>query len=287
MFLILMFGLLVGLIFVAAKAQGRFDRWNQAFAYVGRRFGGRYTPGGWFSNPSVWMPYGSTHGRLTTYTLHGSQGPRCLELVVQLNEVRFHCEISHRQAKTRLSSNPSGLQPFVLDWDEFGRRWQVAADDGDEARLLLGSGVRWQIDQLWQQPERSDLWVSVMPGWLVIRKHWQSSRAVDVEQFVEQALGLYDQVLLTKTVGIEFVESDEMQVIDEAQCRICGDAFQAEIVCCRRCKTPHHRECWEYNGGCSTYACRETVFLVPQTAQPLLPGDATTQVEQRWPGKPR
>lgn len=28
-----------------------------------------------------------------------------------------------------------------------------------------------------------------------------------------------------------------------------------DVVQCRKCKTPHHRTCWEYMGKCSTYAC--------------------------------
>lgn len=26
---------------------------------------------------------------------------------------------------------------------------------------------------------------------------------------------------------------------------------------CPRCETPHHRECWQANGGCTTYGCRQ------------------------------
>lgn len=285
MFFVLMLALLIAGVIFAFKWQSRFDLWNQAFAFAGRRFNGQFTAGGWFNNPAVSLPYAGTHARLTTYTLHGSQGPRCLELIVQFTPARYHCEISPRQAKLRLTSGMGNLQPFALDFDDFGRRWHVAADDGDEARLLLSSGVRWQIDQLYQLPERSDVLVSVMPGWLLIRKHWLSRRGIDVEQFVELGLGLYDQILLTRTIGIEFVESSELQVIDDAQCRICGEAFETEIVSCRRCKTPHHRECWEYNGGCSTYGCRETVFLLPQAVRPLQLDAA--DVPDRRPAKPR
>lgn len=39
-------------------------------------------------------------------------------------------------------------------------------------------------------------------------------------------------------------------------CPICGDTLVGEVVSrCSLCDTPHHPECWEYNTGCSTYAC--------------------------------
>ena len=44
-------------------------------------------------------------------------------------------------------------------------------------------------------------------------------------------------------------------------CQICGAEISKEhIVYCTRCTTPHHKECWEFNGKCSTFACGETKF---------------------------
>jgi hypothetical protein len=287
MMLVLVAVVMVGAFVAFLRAQKHFDRWNQAFAVVGRRFGGQFTPGGWFSNPSLWLPHGTVSGRLTTYTLYGRNGPRCLELLVQLPDARHRCEVSYRYAKTHLASVSVGLQALVLDWDDFGRRWYVMTDDPDEARLILSSGVRWHIDQLWLRPALSDAFVSITPGWLVIRKQWNSSQGSDIVQFVELGLGLYDQMLITRSVGIEFVESSEMQVIEDAHCKVCGEEFGSEIVCCRRCKTPHHRECWEYNGGCSTYACRETNFLVPQQARPLPSLPPREERSENRPSQPR
>ena len=37
--------------------------------------------------------------------------------------------------------------------------------------------------------------------------------------------------------------------------RSAASRWPADLVYCGGCQTPHHRECWEYFGGCSTYAC--------------------------------
>jgi len=29
-----------------------------------------------------------------------------------------------------------------------------------------------------------------------------------------------------------------------------------EVVVCPACQTPHHKECWDENGGCTTYGCK-------------------------------
>ncbi len=43
-------------------------------------------------------------------------------------------------------------------------------------------------------------------------------------------------------------------------CPYCQFPLKAdsEVVECRACKVPHHRECWAENGGCTTFGCRET-----------------------------
>jgi hypothetical protein len=47
---------------------------------------------------------------------------------------------------------------------------------------------------------------------------------------------------------------------------VCGDHLAEEIVICRRCNTPHHRECWQYGGGCATYGCGGRECFVPGVA---------------------
>mgnify|MGYP006286295991 CR=1 FL=1 len=38
-------------------------------------------------------------------------------------------------------------------------------------------------------------------------------------------------------------------------CRICGELIYFNRIFCARCETPHHLDCWQYNNGCSVYAC--------------------------------
>ncbi len=38
-------------------------------------------------------------------------------------------------------------------------------------------------------------------------------------------------------------------------CQVCGTPIGAAPAVCTSCATPHHRDCWEFMGRCSTYAC--------------------------------
>ena len=50
------------------------------------------------------------------------------------------------------------------------------------------------------------------------------------------------------------------QIRPGGECQICGSAMEERIVLCAKCRTPHHEECWTFNGSCSTYACKEIRF---------------------------
>lgn len=44
------------------------------------------------------------------------------------------------------------------------------------------------------------------------------------------------------------------------QCPVCRMKVLAARVC-STCATPHHVDCWGYNGGCGTYACGGKKFV--------------------------
>jgi hypothetical protein len=85
-------------------------------------------------------------------------------------------------------------------------------------------------------------------------------------EFVRGILELYDQTLLSATEGIEFLDGQVAQPLDHVVCQVCGEEIRDDLVFCRRCKTPHHRDCWLYAGRCSVFACGEIQFLVPRQA---------------------
>ena len=277
-------------VYWSVRAQSRMDVWNQAFAVVSRRFGGQLSLGGWFHQPQWRLQYGDTFVRLTTYTVgRGGNSTRMVELIAQFPDSHCRLEAYPRSADTSLLSLPIDLPPVLLAGDDFASAWTILASDEAQARVLLSQQVRFHLQQLRRTPEWSDVSLSIRTGWLVLRRKWTSTRPSDLETFVELALGLVDQIQLTRTVGIDFVEEGQVKVIDDARCLVCGEGLVIDLVYCRRCKTPHHRECWDYSGGCSTYGCRETQFLIPQHLPQAADGDNSVREEPLWPrpGKPR
>jgi len=43
----------------------------------------------------------------------------------------------------------------------------------------------------------------------------------------------------------------------KSRCPTCAtDVAEADAVVCPRCETRHHRDCWDYGGGCAIFGCR-------------------------------
>jgi Prokaryotic RING finger family 1 len=277
---------LIGMGFAMLPA-GRGGQWNEAFAHVARRFHGMLHPGGWLHWPSVWLHHGAAQVRLNVLPIRRSGGERCMQLAIQQREVASHCEIYYYQTRATMLPVSRGLLPVEFDWGDFRRRWQVLAEDGDATRHLLSDGVRLAIELLWRQPVPSEMTISLSPGWLVVRKVWHSPRGADLETFVERACGLSDQINLAAAAGIEFVVGEQVQLLEDARCGVCGDALASELVVCKRCNTPHHRECWQYGGGCATYGCGGRECSVPGVAPLAAPHWDSTAMNLDRPLKPR
>lgn len=39
------------------------------------------------------------------------------------------------------------------------------------------------------------------------------------------------------------------------RCSICANSIQDSPVHCERCRTPFHKDCWDYQGGCAVFGC--------------------------------
>jgi hypothetical protein len=40
-----------------------------------------------------------------------------------------------------------------------------------------------------------------------------------------------------------------------ALCPVCRTGAESDSIQCANCLAPHHKDCWDYNGGCGTYGC--------------------------------
>ncbi len=263
----------VAALWIVASATGRFSRrrkQRQLFAQLARQFGGLHQRGGLFSNPSLRLRYGETWA---TVSEGGSQRPfsgPSLQVRVYWPHAGIRCEIISRTASER-------PQKYLRVWQsvevggEFGSAFEVLGQDSSEVNQLLTSGVRWQIERLSNLGPDRRLHVLIQGGSIFVEKPWPKLHGVLPAQFVQGALEFYDQCMLAKAVGIQFLHTDEAQPLDHVICKVCGERIQDQMVVCRRCKTPHHQDCWQYTGACSVFGCRETTYVLPPVGHTTAP----------------
>ena len=60
------------------------------------------------------------------------------------------------------------------------------------------------------------------------------------------------------------------------RCVVCRTELPPDPHLCPRCETPHHRDCWDYNGGCAVFGCS-----VAQARTPPRPQLPPWQVRER------
>lgn len=161
-----------------------------------------------------------------------------------------------------------GRRKAMTDSPNFDLQYLIAADDPAQARRLLTRYVQVQIDRLRYFQGGNDVCVRLEKGVLTVSRRGVIRTERVLRQFVALVLELYEQSVASYAVGIDFVKLTSDASAD-AVCKICGDPLDLEeIVYCRVCDTPHHRECWRYFGGCSVYACGERRFnRVPRLAR--------------------
>ena len=262
------FLVLIGLLTAVSASFARFQsgagRRRRSYQRLAKRFAGTYVSGGLFTRPAVRMRYGDTRAVLRESSGRGDYDGKCTQLQIEWPDYRLVCEILPLTAGA--SPATRGLTEYVSADSSFNRRYLVCSNSDRDVQQLLSDGVRWQIDRLSSASDDTDFFLQFRRGNILIQKPRLIRHFDPLEELIERGLELYDQVMLTRAVGIEFVAADEAQTLEDVICKVCGEAIQHDLVYCRRCKTPHHGECWQYIGACSVYGCQEKAYLHPQTA---------------------
>jgi len=143
---------------------------------------------------------------------------------------------------------------------DFDPRYVVKSDDAPFAREFLDARTRQAVEDLRNLKGNDKILVSVNASRLMVRKNSILGELDDLTAFGELSSQVYDRLLVffQKASGIEILDEQPEPAAAEPVCQVCGAGIAKEgRVYCRRCKTPHHKDCWEFNQQCSTYACGE------------------------------
>jgi hypothetical protein len=178
------------------------------------------------------------------------------------------CEIVPAQFWSRVAYIFGTRKPLT-ETPQFDLNYEVITEDPRAARQLLTRYVQMQIDRLRYFQGGNDVQVRFRQGSLTITRRGVMRTDRVLRLWIEQSLELHELAVASFAPGIDFGD-DVMQATVGAVCKVCGDSLDGgEVVYCRVCDTPHHRDCWRYFGGCSVYACGEHKYKwSPRLARP-------------------
>jgi len=268
---ILFFAILSTFTFVVSKLK-RIGNWSQTYRRLAKRYGAKSKDfrnnamdlaiALGFKKPSLYFNYGRTFCRLRNLNRPEFSTGRSTEMLMNWpdRKLKLIVSTSPNQPSGRL-----GLYKQVfIDQPKFQSDFYVSSNRPEVAKRMLNSGIQWQIEQLRRHLRDWEVLITIDRGKLLIAKPGYIKEHQELKDFVRLGLNLFDQLMLVDVKGISFVNENQASIVVDVKCPICSEEIMHDMVVCNGCKTPHCRDCWQYNGQCATFACGEKRFLSPQ-----------------------
>jgi hypothetical protein len=255
---------LVAIVIVVFVAQANASKkLDETYRRVAQVYGGRCITGGAFSRPSLSFHHQGTLVSIDIQATGGKHKTYYTQVHLAWPDKTTRCEIYPERFTSRLGKM-LGMTDVEIGSPDFDRDFIIAGNTVRNLRELLRPEVQADIYRLRRLLHNDHVYVSIGGGRMLIKKLGLIRDAAKLSDLIEASLDLYDRALGVTGEGIEIVSPSEGSSQGEVVCQICGETITAELVHCRRCKTPHHEDCWQYFGGCSTFGCGEKRYVAPK-----------------------
>ena len=177
---------------------------------------------------------------------------------------RHRMEIGPASPDEILESPVPGLVRVATGESEFDRRTRILASDATFARDVLDPSARRALTDLRELLANDHVHLSASASRIFLRKRGVVRDLPDLSLFARLCDAVYDRLLVIweRENGIEILDETDPLEPEGTKCQVCSHPMAADAsVRCRRCRTPHHTDCWDFNGGCATFACGEKQWL--------------------------
>ena len=265
------FPAIITVIVVVASRFRYVSRWSRAYQKLSKRYGGvgkGFTKGAknfaiviGLQKPSLGFNYGRTFCWLRNRKRPEFSTGRSTEMSMVWPDLKLQLEVATYPCQSRRPGINTPSRQVFFDNPQFQSDYYVGSNKPLQAKRILNDGVQWQIEQLRRHMKNQEVLISIDRAKLVVCKPGFIKKHQELEDFVRFSLNLFDQMMLVYAKGIEFVNDDQASVVSDVKCPICSEEIMQDMVVCTGCKTPHCRDCWQYNGQCATFACNEKRFI--------------------------
>jgi len=257
-----LFALVIGAIAVIFGLVQR-QQMQQMLLQLATRFQGRLEAGDFFTSPQVRLKFQGYPALLKFVRVGKNTNHTVFTITWPDNTLR--CEIYPQDIFSGFRKL-WGMEDIEIGSASFDAAYFITGTNKAAVRDLLSAEVQSVILRLATLSSANffasrEIQVKWLGGVMTVTKPTRLNTFESLEQFLSLCGLLFSAALQTRSSGIEFVADVQEPDTSETQCQVCGESLAGDIVYCANCDTPHHRECWQYFGGCSTYACGWKKFV--------------------------
>jgi hypothetical protein len=253
--------------FVAFAVYTQHQRRTQVLERIAQRYRGRLEQGNFLQFSQIRLRF-QNYPALVKFTKVGKHSHHT-HFTITWPEPGLRCEVYPQDLLSGFR-RLWGMEDIEIGSPQFDQAFFIAGNSREQVRELLTAEVQGLIMRLTQVGGinlfgAQSIQVKWAGGAMTVTKPTYLSGYDDLDRFITLSAELFIAAMNTRTTGITFVD-EGVKIAEpdegESQCQVCGEVLAVDLVYCSACKTPSHRECWEYFGGCSTYACGNKKYLV-------------------------
>ena len=255
-------GIRLALKFVRLMTGTRF----RAYRQLASQYQGRYENRGMSDPPTVSFSHNGSAVRVgLAFQVPGQPTyPRTRVVARFARGLPFRLELAP-VGRPAPAQPPKGTRPVRVGDADFDRAFVVQANDPEMARDFLTAPVRWALAGLLKLAPPGGMLLSINPERMLVQVDRNLGASVEALACgVSEALAIHDGLQLGVACrlgeGVSIVAAGPASFEDDGPptCKVCGDPIApggSARVYCTTCRTPHHRDCWEFIGSCSVFGC--------------------------------
>lgn len=242
-----------------------------AYKQICQLYNGRFTEPGWFQTGMAQFPYRGGMVTLDVFTTGGKNKRSYTRIWMPWPDYNLYLNIAP-QGFFGMLGEMVGMTDVKVGDQGFDDRYYISTNAPDLVPRLANAAARNHVNALYDLMGNYEIDWTVEGGGMRVMKFGIIDDPQMLLHFVQASIALHEAALGLSPEGAKSAaappalpaagQSIAPQVIEVAQadCPVCGEKTARDAVICIRCQSPHHRECWRYNGKCSTYGCGELQY---------------------------
>lgn len=183
-------------------------------------------------------------------------------------EPDFRIVVTPSSMLARIQNLFLGIKDIVIGNWRFDLNYILQSNRPEEAKERFTADIVMRIAQMNKgpgtlsgpYPKLTQITTSGHTFMAIVESNANSN---DISKIIENAVGVLEE-LVGNAPQIQFIGETGAGISlgivinhgEGADCLVCGEQIKGHaMLTCTTCSTPHHKDCWEYIGGCSIYAC--------------------------------